>query len=86
MMEWCCKLDPHHPYAVNNLAYLCILLKKYKEASDACTDAYSVNRAAKNYFRNWSVALLNQKLYSEAVEVIKEAIENFPNDYSKRND
>eukprot|EP00826_Nyctotherus_ovalis_P027891 TRINITY_DN2186_c0_g3_i9.p1 TRINITY_DN2186_c0_g3~~TRINITY_DN2186_c0_g3_i9.p1 ORF type:complete len:179 (+),score=64.02 TRINITY_DN2186_c0_g3_i9:694-1230(+) len=81
MMEWCCKLDPHHPYAVNNLAYLSILLKKYKEASDACADAYAVNRSARNYFRNWAVALLNQKLFSEAVEVVKEAIENNPLDY-----
>ena len=82
MFEWSCKLDKSHPYAINNLAYLLILLKKYKEASDACAEAYMINRTAKNYFRNWSIALLNQKLYSEAVEVIKEGIKNNPNDYS----
>jgi len=82
MFEWCCKLDPHHPYATNNLAYVCILLKKNKEAAEACNDAYNINRGSNNYFRNWSIALLNQKLFGEAVEVIKRAIELDPENHS----
>eukprot|EP00826_Nyctotherus_ovalis_P044049 TRINITY_DN4718_c0_g1_i11.p1 TRINITY_DN4718_c0_g1~~TRINITY_DN4718_c0_g1_i11.p1 ORF type:complete len:233 (+),score=52.19 TRINITY_DN4718_c0_g1_i11:678-1376(+) len=82
MLEWCSRLDPHHPYAINNLAYVYILLKKYKEASDACNGAYNVNLGAKNYLRNWAIALMSQKLYGEAVEVIKEAIDNDPKSYS----
>eukprot|EP00826_Nyctotherus_ovalis_P002142 TRINITY_DN10404_c0_g1_i10.p1 TRINITY_DN10404_c0_g1~~TRINITY_DN10404_c0_g1_i10.p1 ORF type:complete len:139 (+),score=9.53 TRINITY_DN10404_c0_g1_i10:77-493(+) len=66
----------------NNLAYVCILLKKNKEASDACSEAYNSDSGAKNYLRNWAIALLNQKLYSEAVEVIKEAIGDDPACYS----
>lgn len=84
MLEWCSRLDPHHPYAVNNLAYVYILLKKYKEASDACNGAYNINLGAKNYLRNWAIALMSQKLYGEAVEVIKEAIDNDPKSYSKQ--
>ena len=83
MMEWCCKLDSQHPYAVNNLSYLYILLKKYTEAADACADAYTINRVSKNYFRNWAIALMGLKHYSEAVEVLKDGIKNNPYDYSK---
>jgi Flp pilus assembly protein TadD len=82
MLEWCCKLAPHHPYAINNLAYVYILLKKYKEAGDACSEAYNKNRVARNYFRNWAIALMNQKQYSTAVEIVKEAIELNPTSYS----
>ena len=78
MFEWCSKLDPHHPYATNNLAYVCILLKKYQEAIEACNDAYSVNRGANNYLRNWAIALLNHKKPGDAVEVIKRAIDAEP--------
>ncbi len=78
MFEECSKLDVHHPYATNNRAYVCILIKKNKEASEACADAYNVNKSAHNYFRNWAIALLNQKLYGEAVEVVKRAIEADP--------
>jgi len=81
-LKWCCKLDPHHPYAINNLAYVCILLKRYKEAADGCNEAYNTNIVARNYFRNWAIALMNQKQYSGAVEVIKEAIEHNPTSHS----
>ena len=81
-MEWCFKLEPQHPCVTNTLTYIYILLKKYTEASDACSDTYSVNRVAKNYFRNWAISLVCQKLYSEAVMVIKEAIKNDPLNYS----
>jgi len=77
-MEECCRLDQNHPYATNNLAYLLILLNRNKEASDACRRAANTNKLAKNYFRNWSVALLNQNQYSDAVEAIKIAIEQEP--------
>lgn len=73
-MEWCSKLKPNHPYVVNNLAYLYILLKKNKEASELCSEAYNLNHRLNNYFRNWAIALMNLKLYSEAVEVIRNAI------------
>lgn len=82
MLEWCCRLDPQHAHAINNLAYVCILLKKNKEASDACSEAHSSECGTRNYMRNWAIALLNQKLYSEAVEVIKEAIGDDPACYS----
>ena len=80
--EKCSRLDAHHPYTTNNIAYVYILLKKDKEAADACSEAYNVNRVAKNYFRNWAIALMNQKIYNEASEVIKKAIEMEPIDPS----
>ena len=79
MMEECCRLDPNHPYATNNLAYLLILLNRNKEAADACRRAANTNKLAKNYFRNWAIALLNQNQYSEAVDAVKRAIEHEPN-------
>ena len=74
-MEECNRLDQNHPYATNNLAYLFILLRMYKQASDVCKKASSNNQIANNYFRNWAIALLNLNQYSDAVEVIRRAIE-----------
>lgn len=75
MLEWCLRLDSEHPNVVNNLSYVYILLRKNKEASEICSAAYRENRGPSNYFRNWAISLLNQRYYSEAVDVIKCAIE-----------
>ena len=75
VMEECCQLNPNHEFATNNLAYLLILLRRDKEASEACKRASLTNKFAKNYFRNWAIALINQHQYSEAVNVIKRAID-----------
>jgi len=78
MLEWCLKLDPNHFYVINNLSYVYILLKKNKEASEICSEAFKENRGSQNYFRNWAISLMNQKLYSDAVDVIKVAIGTNP--------
>lgn len=78
MFEWCCELNPQHPYAVNNLAYVCILLRKNKDAAEACSNAYNTNSNSHSYFRNWAIALMNLKHYGEAVEVIRNLIDVEP--------
>jgi len=82
MFEWCITLDPYHPYATNNLAYVCILLKKNKEASEACNNTYTINPNCHSYFRNWAISLLNQKSYGEAVEIIRYLIDIEPSSSS----
>ncbi len=74
-LEECCRLDPNHPHATNNLAYVLILLNRNKDASDICRRAYKTNALAKNYHRNWAVALMNLNQYSEAVDAIRIAID-----------
>ena len=74
----CCRLDPSQPYATSNLAYLLILLKKFKEAAAICKQTSLANKNSKIYFRNWAIALSNLKQYPEAVNVIKRAIEDEP--------
>jgi len=74
----CCRLDPAQAYATSNLAYLLILLKKFKQAADICKRTSLANKSSKIFFRNWAMALLNLKQYSEAVNVIKSAIEDEP--------
>lgn len=85
MFEWCTTIDPYHPYVTNNLAYVCILLKKNKEASEACSSAYAVNPNCHNHFRNWAISLLNQKMYGEAVEIIRYLIDLEPSSSSTNN-
>lgn len=85
MFEWCCTLNPYHPFATNNLAYVCILLKKNKEATEACSNTYTINPNCHNYFRNWAIALLNQKHYGEAVEVVRYLIDLEPSSSSINN-
>lgn len=77
-MDECCRLNPNQSCATNNLAYLLILLNRNKEAAEACKRASLTNKVARNYYRNWAIALLNLKQYSEAVDVIKRAIEEEP--------
>lgn len=74
-LQECLRLDRNHPYATNNLAYIHILLGNNKEALYKCLEADKVNVIAHNYYCNWAIALLNQKMYSEGVDVIKRAIE-----------
>lgn len=71
----CSSINHSHPYVTNNLAYIYILQGKDEEAVQVCKQAYSQNKVANNYFRNWALALLNLKKYSKAVEAIKRAIE-----------
>lgn len=71
----CIALDRSHPYATNNLAYIYILMAKYEEAARVCKCAFETNPSARNYFRNWAVALLNAKRWSKAVDAIKQAID-----------
>lgn len=78
MFEWCVVLEPCHPFATSNLAYVLILLKKNKEAVEACSNAYVANPKCHNHFRNWAIALLNQRLHADAVEVIRYLIDVEP--------
>lgn len=51
------------------------MLGNNKAAQDVCNNAYLKNKRANNYFCNWAIALLNLKTHSEAVDVIKRAID-----------
>ena len=79
----CLELNPHHPYATNNLAYALILLKQYKNADEVCARCFSENSLANNYFRNWAVALIHLNNFQDSVDQIKRAIDIDPRNASK---
>ncbi len=71
----CAKINPAHPDAVNNIAYIYNVAKNYQGTIDICEAAAKEAKGVKNYYRNWAIALLAVGKIEEAEKIMREVVE-----------
>ena len=73
-MKRCTKIDPLHPYAYNNLAFLYNMHQFYQETINVCGAAKLNNAQNHNCYRHWAFALYKKGEMGKAIKKIKKAI------------
>ena len=82
-LKICIQIDPRHPYAYNNLAFIYNMHKYYQETINVCNTAKTQSPdglATSNCYRHWAFALFKKGEMAKAIKKIKQAIEVNPDD------
>jgi tetratricopeptide (TPR) repeat protein len=80
-LKICTHLDPKHPFAYNNLAFIYNMHQYYPETINVCNKAKLDNpEGTHNCYRHWAFALFKKGEMAKAIKKIKKAIMDEPAD------
>lgn len=80
-LKICTHLDPKHPFAYNNLAFIYNMHQYYPETINVCNKAKLDNpEGTHNCYRHWAFALFKKAEMAKAIKKIKKAIMDDPAD------
>jgi len=73
----CANINPQHPNAIFNIAYIYNLLKSYERTDEICYETYKNEKSngITNYYKNWAIALTHLKKYEDAEKIIQKYLE-----------
>ena len=77
-LKKCTKLDPQHPFAYNNLAFLYNMHQFYSETIQVCGCAKMNNPQNHNCHRHWAFALFKKGEMGKAIKKVKKGIQKNP--------
>eukprot|EP00347_Sterkiella_histriomuscorum_P007456 403348846 len=74
-LKKCTQIDPKHPFAYNNLAFLYNMHQYYHQTITVCGLAKQNNPDKHNCYRHWAFALYKMGKMAKAVKKIKKGIQ-----------
>jgi tetratricopeptide (TPR) repeat protein len=77
-LKTCVDMDPKHPYAYNNLAFLYNMHQIYKDTIATCKQAKEFDRHGHGTHRHWAFAEFKEGNLVKAIKKIRKGVQKQP--------